>query len=76
MDKNRLRWHCRRGLLELDLIFARFLSTRFEALDTQQIAALEALLQFEDTDLWEMVSGRAQCERTDLAELVSLLRTA
>ena len=75
LSKGRLRWHCRRGLLDLDLILTRFLQQHFDTLDEGQLEALEQLLSYEDTDLWEIVSGRAQCERPELSGLIALLRT-
>ena len=66
----------RRGLLELDLTFQRFLDRRFDALDAAQLAALGRLLDYEDTDLWNLVIGRAQCGDAQLKELVDLLRAA
>ena len=41
-ELNRLRWRCRRGMLENDLILARFMDARGLALTEQQVAALEA----------------------------------
>jgi len=74
-DRGKLRWRMmRRGLLELDLMFERFLSTHFDALDDTQLAALDRLLDWDDTDLWEVVSGRKECEETQFKALVELLR--
>ena len=55
----RLRWRCRRGLLENDLILARFLDRRGGALTEDEIAALDRLLELPDNDLWDVLSGRA-----------------
>jgi antitoxin CptB len=73
--RGKLRWRMmRRGLLELDLVFERFLSKHFDALDDAQLAALDRLLDWEDTDLWEVVSGRRECDDMQFKELVDLLR--
>jgi antitoxin CptB len=55
----RLRWRCRRGLLENDLILARFLDRRGETLTEQEVDALDRLLDLPDNDLWDALSGRA-----------------
>ncbi|CUB07373.1 MAG: succinate dehydrogenase assembly factor 2 [Tepidiphilus sp.] len=55
--KGRIRWHCRRALLELDLIFQDFLAVEFERLDDEELAILEELLALEDHELWALVNG-------------------
>ena len=76
-DPGKLRWRMmRRGLLELDLVFQRFLDGRFARLNPAQFDALGRLLEYEDTDLWDLVSGRTECADAQLMELVDLLRAA
>ncbi len=58
-DINRLRWHCRRGMLELDLILARFLDQHLAQLSAQQLREFEALLALEDQVLWRRIGGAA-----------------
>jgi antitoxin CptB len=72
----RLRWRCRRGMLENDLILARFLDARGDALDVHEVAALERLLELSDNELWDLVSGRAEPRETALRPLVAALRAA
>jgi len=67
----RLKWHCRRALLELDLIFQRFWSRYENELDVRGEAVLARLLELEDHDLWALVSGR---EKTDDLEFSGLIR--
>jgi succinate dehydrogenase flavin-adding protein (antitoxin of CptAB toxin-antitoxin module) len=76
VNVGKLRWQCmRRGLLELDLVFQRFLARRFDELDEDQRVGLAQLLQYEDVDLWSMVSGRSECEDPNLGKLVAMLRS-
>ncbi|MEN6585844.1 MAG: succinate dehydrogenase assembly factor 2 [Sulfuricella sp.] len=56
---NRLRWHCRRGMLELDLVLARFLEENYAGLTAQQRQEFENLLQLEDHELWQRVRSEA-----------------
>jgi antitoxin CptB len=51
--RDRLKWKCRRGLLELDLVLERYLQRNPE--DPE----LAALLDLPDNDLWDIVSGRS-----------------
>jgi len=71
---NRLKWHCRRALLELDLVFDRFWESHGDDLDAQGEAALERLLELEDHDLWALVSGREAADDPQLAGMVERLR--
>jgi len=69
----RLRWHCRRALLELDIVFQRFWA-RGDDLDENEEAALEKLLAMEDHDLWYLVSGRTETDDPQLKSMVERLR--
>lgn len=51
----RLRWRCRRGMLELDLVLARFLQQHCARLTAQQLAEFDTLLDLPDQDLWLLV---------------------
>jgi len=72
----RLRWHCRRGLLELDLTLGRFLDEKLAGLSTEQVAQFEALLEYEDNDLWAVLTRRQECSDPRLSTMVELLRVA
>lgn len=54
----RMRWRCRRGLLELDIVLGRFVEQHYAGLDLAQQAAFDALLDMPDTVLWDMITGR------------------
>jgi succinate dehydrogenase flavin-adding protein (antitoxin of CptAB toxin-antitoxin module) len=56
VSQNRLKWKCRRGLLELDLVLQDFVVNRMEEKDIDE---LSDLLELEDNDLWDIVSGRS-----------------
>ncbi len=72
----RLKWRCRRGMLENDLILARFLEARGEAMSEADTAALDRLLDLADNDLWDLLSGRNEPADPSLAPLLRQLRTA
>ena len=73
-ELNRLRWRCRRGLLENDLVLERFLERHGSALEGERLSAFEALLDYADDELWGIVSGRSECRDPALFEVVGLLR--
>ena len=72
----RLRWHCRRALLELDLMFQRFWQRAGDDVDAATEAALERLLEMEDHDLWELVSGRRETGGPQLKGMIAKLHQA
>ena len=73
-ETDRLRWHCRRGLLELDLILEQFNSRHLNALNIEQVARFKELLAFPDNDLLDLVMGRAANPERRYDEILQLLR--
>jgi antitoxin CptB len=71
----RLRWRCRRGMLENDLILERFLDARGASLTAGDVAALDLLLDLSDNDLWDILSGRMEPADAALLPLVESLRS-
>ncbi len=75
-DMDRLRWRCRRGLLELDIVLTRFLDGPYEALSSVQRDTFSALLTLADNDLWDLVAGRNDAQTAPEQEIVERLRQA
>jgi succinate dehydrogenase flavin-adding protein (antitoxin of CptAB toxin-antitoxin module) len=75
-ELRRLRWRCRRGLLENDLMLERFLERHATGLDEARLAALNVLLEYGDNELWDLLSGRAECSDARLAPVVAMIRDA
>ena len=73
-ELGRLRWRCRRGMLELDLVLSRFLESRLDRLTDGQRVSLLRLLDLPDNDLWDIVAGRRQAPDPATAEIAGLLR--
>ena len=72
----RLRWRCRRGTRELDLVLDRFLTAAGAALDEDTRQGLERLLDRPDQDLLDWVAGRSAPPDPGLAALVDRIRAA
>jgi antitoxin CptB len=66
----RVRWRCRRGLLELDIIFVRFIEAHYLQLSVEERQTFEELLDLPDNPLWDMVSGRIDAGSAVQAALV------
>ena len=73
-ELRRLRWQCRRGLLENDLVLERFLARHGAALEGARLLAFRTLLDYGDNDLWDLLSCRSECADPALDEVVQLLR--
>ena len=73
---SRLRWRCRRGMLENDLMLERFLDARGPALGAEEVAMLDRLLDLPDGDLWDLISGKAEPGDPTLLPLVRALRAS
>lgn len=57
---NRLRWKCRRGMLELDIMLQSFLSNGYSDLSEEDTKHFEQLLSYEDNPLFELLMGHMQ----------------
>lgn len=74
-ERDRILWHCRRGLLELDLVLTGFAEEHLEKLDPAGIAAFKKLLDYPDNDLLDLVMGRAELvEDGECVPVLAMLR--
>lgn len=64
-EKARIKWACRRGMLELDVVIMPFYEECFESLSEQEQKDFVALLECDDPDLfnWVMQHGRSEDEK-------------
>ncbi|OAI17838.1 hypothetical protein A1359_05550 [Methylomonas lenta] len=74
-ELNRLRWRCRRGTLELDLLLIRYLENVYLAAEAKEKQVFLQLLELEDTDLLRYLMGEGLSSDVDLAELIAKIRT-
>lgn len=78
---SKLRWRCRRGLLENDLFIARFFERFDKTLNVRQADALGVLMDLSDNDLLDLFLARkslSQVEATldgaDFHEILKMVR--
>ncbi|WP_455235020.1 FAD assembly factor SdhE [Thiogranum longum] len=71
-----MRWKCRRGMLELDLLLGAFLDSGFEELDASGRRLFDQVLDYPDAVLLEWLMGRIQPTDKDVAELVERIRSS
>ncbi|MBV6273818.1 succinate dehydrogenase assembly factor 2 [Alcaligenaceae bacterium CGII-47] len=62
LERARLRWRARRGLLENDLIITRFLDAYELQLSDQDVAALTHLFDMGDNELLDVLLGRTELQ--------------
>ncbi len=70
----RLRWQCRRGLLELDYLLEAFLEREYPRLDDSVKRDFIALLACDDPDLQRWLLGDQRPADPTLARTVERLR--
>jgi antitoxin CptB len=70
----RIRWHSRRGMLELDLILVPFAEQHFASLDEVDQDRYVKLLESEDQDLLAWLLEHAEPADPDLAGIIQLIR--
>ncbi len=77
---SKLRWRCRRGLLENDLFIERFFAQHGETLTVEQATGLEMLMDLSDNDLMDLFLARkspeAELDRPDVHQVLSMVRNS
>ena len=77
-DVSRLKWRCRRGLLENDLFVERFFRRYEHSLTLAQVEGLQHLMDLADNDLLDLLLARKEPEgdldRAEVQEVLALLR--
>lgn len=71
-ETDRIRWQCRRGLLELDLILAKFLDVHLENLTIENREAFKRLLEYPDNDLLDFATGKLPPPDVEAAAVIKL----
>ncbi len=75
---SKLRWRCRRGLLENDLFIERFFLRHAATLNEDQAQGLLALMDLSDNDLLDLLLARrepaGELERDDVMQVLRMLR--
>lgn len=70
----RLRWQCRRGMLELDHLFSRFIDLGYADLTPADRLLFTELLREQDQDLHNWLIARSELPPRNYRELVDRIR--
>jgi antitoxin CptB len=74
VNRARLRWRARRGLLENDLILTRFLDAHEETMSDEEVDAFSRLMDISDNALMDLLMGKTEPEdQLDLSHVKALL---
>ena len=72
----RLRWRCRRGMLELDLILMAFLDRHYHELEASDRLAFKRLLRTHDRTLLAYLQGAQRSDDKELMRIANKIRQA
>ncbi|MEE1653850.1 succinate dehydrogenase assembly factor 2 [Brachymonas sp. G13] len=79
VEYSKLRWRCRRGLLENDLFIERYLDKYGSAMTVREARAMYALMDLADNDLLDLMLRRkeptAPLDTPDVLSLLERMRT-
>jgi antitoxin CptB len=73
-ELGRLRWRCRRGMRELDVLLLRYLERDWPRAGTAERAAFQALLARQDPEIHALLLGRLPADDEVLARVLESLR--
>ena len=74
MNKNRLLWASRRGMLELDLILAPFVKDVYDSLEEDDILRFEVLLECEDQTVFMWFMQREHPTDPNMQRILQIIR--
>lgn len=73
-ELGRLRWRCRRGMRELDVLLLRYLARDWPAAGAAERIAFTALLERQDPEINALLHGRMEPQGEALASVLECLR--
>lgn len=72
---SRLRWLCRRGMKELDVLMTGYLDNCYSQADQTDQQSFKTLLEMPDPDLFALLVGRENSLNENIDKLVKDLRS-
>lgn len=70
LEKSRIQWQCRRGMLELDVLLSRFVEQQYDQQTAEEKQAFIELLSYPDTALLAWFTGAQQPDNDKLRDIV------
>jgi antitoxin CptB len=69
-EQRRLAWRCRRGMLEIDIVLQKFVTTYFNELTLMELESFDELLAMTDKDLWNVLSMKNLHLKSELQQSI------
>lgn len=73
---NALRWKCRRGMLELDILLNNFLNTTYSKLNKQEQCIFKELLDQQDDNLFALLMGKISPRNQRIKHVIHRIQQA
>ena len=73
-ELSRLRWLCRRGMKELDLVLTGYLDRHYPDAGGNEQAGFRKLLGMQDPELYNLILGKQSTEDSEVAAVVRIIR--
>ncbi len=74
IERAKMLWRCRRGMLELDLLLERFMAEGYDSLTPEQLAIFKRLLEEPDPDLFAWLMGASEPSLPEFKSFISWFR--
>ncbi len=75
-EYSELKWRCRRGMLELDILLNSYLDKNYETMSPQTGAVFSDVLDYPDKVLLDLLMGEMQSSDQSVNALVQSIRQA
>ncbi len=69
-----VRWHCRRGMLELDILLQNFFDRHYLQLSAEERALFEEILKSNDQQLYNWLMGKESPDDPKWSEMINQIR--
>lgn len=73
-ELDRVRWRCKRGMLELDIVLQRFVDKHYTQLNETELQQFDTLLNLPDNDLWDMITAKKEMGDIKLQPMLRILQ--
>lgn len=75
MDDSQLRWRCRRGVRELDVLLDRFLQLEYQNLNEPARLAFQRMLETQDPIIMDWLFGKSVSEDQEIQSIITQLKS-
>ncbi len=70
----KIKWKCRRGTKELDLLLAKFFDNFFIKSDDKIKEAFVRLIDMQDPEIYDLLTGKKKAHNSDIESVIKLIR--